>query len=331
MARLVVPIGLVGLLLATCLVVYIGLPAVLEAVASSGWAFLAVSAYHGISLLCAAMAWRALLVRRHTLPRSLYLAARTAREAVNNLLPVAQIGGEIVAARLVILKGLSSQIAAASVIVDLTVETGMQVLFTLIGLGLLLLFGIGGGLIATLVIGVATGAALIGGFVLAQRFGMFRLAERLMGRLASDPRWASLGALTGLHDAMMALYRDWRGVLSACAWHLSGWVLGAGEVWIALHMMGIPIGVGEAIALESVVHAVRSAAFFVPMALGVQEGAFLLAGSLFGIGPEAAVAVSLIKRVRDLLLGAPVLLIWQVTEGRRAITRLWRNEKADEV
>jgi hypothetical protein len=95
--------------------------------------------------------------------------------------------------------------------------------------------------------------------------------------------------------------------------------------------MGIPIGVGEAIALESVVHAVRSAAFFVPMALGVQEGGFLLAGSLFGIGPEAALAVSLIKRVRDLLLGAPVLLIWQVTEGRRAIARLWRNEKADEV
>jgi glycosyltransferase 2 family protein len=40
---------------------------------------------------------------------------------------------------------------------------------------------------------------------------------------------------------------------------------------------------------------------------------------LFGVGREFGLAVSLIKRARDLAIGAPILLIWQAFEGRRAL------------
>jgi len=40
---------------------------------------------------------------------------------------------------------------------------------------------------------------------------------------------------------------------------------------------------------------------------------------LFGAGAELGLAVSLLKRARDIVLGVPVLLVWQAIEGRRAL------------
>lgn len=42
-------------------------------------------------------------------------------------------------------------------------------------------------------------------------------------------------------------------------------------------------------------------------------------GILFGLGPEVGLAVSLIKRIREVGLGVPALVAWQALEGRRLI------------
>ena len=55
----------------------------------------------------------------------------------------------------------------------------------------------------------------------------------------------------------------------------------------------------------------------IPGALGVQEGALIVLGGLIGLPPEAALSLSLIRRVRELLLGVPGTLLWQ----RGAIVR----------
>ena len=47
---------------------------------------------------------------------------------------------------------------------------------------------------------------------------------------------------------------------------------------------------------------------------------------IFGLTPEVALAVSLIKRVRDFVLGVPALATWQVMEGRRAWLGLGRKD-----
>jgi hypothetical protein len=44
-------------------------------------------------------------------------------------------------------------------------------------------------------------------------------------------------------------------------------------------------------------------------------------GELFGLGPELALGLSLIKRARDLALGIPALFGWQFVEGRQ----YWRQ------
>ena len=64
---------------------------------------------------------------------------------------------------------------------------------------------------------------------------------------------------------------------------------------------------------------IRSVAFPVPGGLGVQEGGYLVVGNLLGIPGDAAFALSLIARVRELALGIPGLVAWQVIEGRRLL------------
>jgi hypothetical protein len=93
------------------------------------------------------------------------------------------------------------------------------------------------------------------------------------------------------------------------------------EVWIALRLAGAPLGFATVLAIESLVYAIRTVAFAIPNAVGVQEGAYVLIGATFGLTPEMALAISLLKRARDLIIGLPALGIWQVVEGER----LWRR------
>ena len=62
---------------------------------------------------------------------------RWIREAVNNLLPVAQIGGEFVVCRLLAQRGMALRRAIAGTVADLTMEMVTQIAFTLLGLALL--------------------------------------------------------------------------------------------------------------------------------------------------------------------------------------------------
>jgi uncharacterized membrane protein YbhN (UPF0104 family) len=64
---------------------------------------------------------------------------------------------------------------------------------------------------------------------------------------------------------------------------------------------------------------VRGAAFIVPGAIGVQEGGFIALCAIFGIPAPTAIALSLVKRLPELLLGIPGLLIWQGLEGRHLL------------
>ena len=95
----------------------------------------------------------------------------------------------------------------------------------------------------------------------------------------------------GFDAALRAVY-DRRGDVIACfSWQFAGWLLGAGELWIALRFLGEPRGVPDAIALEALIQAVSSLAFFVPGALGAQEGAFIVIGAALGLDAATALAL----------------------------------------
>src|SRR2546421_547394 len=71
-----------------------------------------------------------------------------------------------------------------------------------------------------------------------------------------------------------------------------------------------------ALVMDRLVGAIRAVVFLVPGALGVQEGGYVLLCALFGLPPGAALALSLARRGRAVLIAAPVLLSWEWREGR---------------
>jgi glycosyltransferase 2 family protein len=107
--------------------------------------------------------------------------------------------------------------------------------------------------------------------------------------------------------------------MGCCAWTAASLVFGSGEIWIALHALGLAATLVNSVILQSMVLTIRSAVFSVPGALGVQEGGYVLVGNLLGIPGDAAFALSLIARVRELVLGIPGLVVWQVIEARRVL------------
>ena len=85
--------------------------------------------------------------------------------------------------------------------------------------------------------------------------------------------------------------------------------------------MGYPVTPVEAVAIESLGQGTRAAAFVLPGGLGVQDGTLAAASAIFGVPAEVALAMALIKRVPDLVLGIPALLAWQTLEGRQLLSK----------
>jgi len=318
--------GLAGLLLAVALVARGGFVNVGNAVLSVGWGLLVITAFHLLPLTLSSLAWQS--VMRGTWDGLLwaFLKARLLREAVNNLLPSAHVGGDLVGARLLTFGGAPASPATAGVIVDKTIELIAQLVFILLGLLLLTVHGEHHDKLARLGAAILIAALAVAGYVAAQRRGLFKLIERILEYFATHLDARSLDQFSNLHDDVQSFYRNPRRWLRAGACHLSSWLTGVGEIWLSLRFMGIEASLSTCMILESLGQAVRSAGFIVPGALGVQEGGFVILGAWVGLDASTALALSLIKRVREFLLGLPALIAWHVIESRR-----WLERKSDEV
>lgn len=298
-----------------------------RALVDAGWGVLAFVAFHLTQIAFSSLAWKAVLPARSAPGVLAFLQLRWIREAVNALLPVAQIGGEIVGARVLAARGVTLSLAGASVTVDLTLEVATQIAFTLLGLGLLI-HRPGQEVTAWMIGGAAASAGAVALFVLAQRMGVFGVVERGLIRFSRTAGWQGLGDVRGLHDAIVSLYRDPARWCRGGAHHLISWLLGGLEVMLGLHLVGVSVDLRDGIIIESLGQALRTIGFAVPAALGVQEGGYVLVCGLLGISPQAAIELSLLKRIREVALGVPGLIAWQVIERQRLANRAARGRAA---
>jgi len=319
-------LGLAGAALFTFLLIRQGAPQVGAAFASAGWAIAGVVIYHlVVPVLLDALAWWALFPKPERLSLWQLFWMRWIGESVSTLVPSAAVGGDVVRARLAALRGAPIPTAAASVLVDITLGVFVQIGFTLLGLGLIVSVTGHQGFIRPTLIGAVIGVLAIIGFYVVQRLGMFRFIGKMISRLANADDWHSLvHSGQSLDEAIRRQYARRRGVTGCCAWTAASLVLGSGEIWIALHALSLHATVVNAVILQSMVLTIRSAVFPVPGALGVQEGGYVVIGNLLGIPGDAAFALSLIARVRELILGIPGLVGWQMVEARR----LWQDRLA---
>ncbi len=312
--------GLLGLLIFTVLVLHQGFQDVMHLLSQAGWSLLWLVPFHALPLLLDAQGWRVLLAprdpqERAALPFLFWVA--TVREAVNRLLPTANVGGEIVGIRLTKWRVPNGAAVTASIIVEVLLTLVNQYVFTALGIVLLVAatqateqtWTILAALALSLPLPILLGALLRYGKVFER---MEKFVEGMLG--------GSLAALldgSSLDAEIRALYARHGRLLVAMLWQLSGYVLGAFETWLALVLLGHPVSVWAAIAVEASTQAVRHIIFIVPAGLGIQEAGLVLFGQIVGIDSNVALSLSLAKRMREVLFGVPALLSWQWLEARR--------------
>lgn len=224
--------------------------------------------------------------------------------------PLAGLGGEPI--KVFLLKrhyGIRYRDAAASLVLTRTTDLIAQVLFIVIGFG----FMLQSALLprpyrVAAAAGLGTMILFIALIVAAQQQRTLgrvrRWLERgwLGGRTLSAQALVALDALHDIDERLLVYYRAERGRFAlSVASAFADWMIGAVAIYVALRFLGYPVPVTAAIVIESFLVLVRSTLFFVPADLGTQEAALaLICGSITG-SPELGVALSLIRRARDIV------------------------------
>ena len=321
MIRTATLLGLLGLLVATGLFIWQGLGPVLHAYTAVGFGLFWISAAHFISMSFNARAWQILVPTFRRPSTAFFLWAVWLREAVNGLLPVARVGGEVAGTRLLISRGLSPSLSIASLIADVTICLGTQLFCTLFGIGVLIYDMNDRSPIGGIVAGAVLSFVIISLLIFTQRYGFFSLMMSATRRLFGDRFNAMVTTAANLDLKVKRLYCRRKALVFCGVWQVLGYAATSGEIWLSLYFLGHPISLLNAAMIEGLIQALSSSAFLVPGALGVQEGGFIVLGSFIGLSSETSLALALIRRTRDITVFVPALLIWQLDLGKRFFAR----------
>ena len=311
--------GLLGLALLVTLVVRADFFAMLHTLHSGGWPLLWLIPYRALFFVLYAAGWLALLrpydsAHRAGLGYLFWVAA--VRDAVDRLLPVASVGGSVVGIRLLRWRGLPAAPIAATVIVEIVLTLIAVYLFTAVGLLLLVELSATGQEYRRLLLAFLLSLPVPAVTVLLLRYGSaFARLQRFFGPLVGASTMSAQAA--SLDHELRACFRRGKALFIAGTLQFAALISGSFEIWFALHLFGHPVGWSTALVLESMTQTVRHLAFVVPAGLGIQEAGLVVFGHALGISSELALAVSMAKRMREVLCGLPALISWQWLEGRR--------------
>jgi putative membrane protein len=262
------------------------------------------------------LAWDAITPPREARRPWIFVWGRMVRDAATNCLPFSQVGGFVFGARAVTLHGVSWSLATASTVVDVTAEFLAQLAFTGIGLGILLARAPHSSLAVPLEVGLGLAVLSGAGLIWLQQGAapvFARLGRRIAGRWFDDAQ----DRVQVLQNELSLIYGHAARLALGFFGHLLGW-LGTGVAgWITYHAIGVPIDFDDALAIEALLSAMAAIAFVVPVGAGVQEAGYAGLGAIFGVPPELSLGVSLVRRARDLVVGVPILLLWQLFEMHR--------------
>jgi putative membrane protein len=312
---------LLGLLAGTLLIAHYGVAAVTEALLTIGWTgFLVIILLHLAILFLCGIAWFVLVPPAERSGPWPFVWGRLVREAGSEILHLSQLGGLVMGGRAASLAGLSGKLTAASSVVDATMELLGQLAFAALGLAILIVLHPEAPFITATALTLVGALVVVILFIGVQRRG-FVLLERIAERLSRQWSETGIWAPGAIQDSIRRTYQRHGRLLAGFLLHLLAWIAGAFEAWVALRFMGSPLPPAAVIAIEGLLAAARGIAFAVPAALGIQEGAYVVLGGLFGLPPDTALALSLLKRARGLALGVPPLLLWQIAEGRQLLRR----------
>ncbi len=309
----------VGVIVLIGVAVHADFPAMLRTLSAGGPAVLWLIPYRAVFFVLYSMGWMAMLESSGS-ARQIGLRyvfwATTVRDAVDRLLPVASVGGSLVGVRILRWRGVPGATAGATIVVEILLT--LVALYAFTASGVLLLAGYGAEahqyhrVLLVFMLSLPLPAVMLALF----KSGAF--LERVQALIHS---WVGEGAMSRATECLdrevRALLHRRKVLVFAAALQFLALVSGAFEIWFALWLFDHPVSVGAALMLESMTQAIRHIAFIVPAGLGVQEAGLVVFGHVVGISGEMALAVGMVKRIRELAWGLPTLISWQWAEGRR--------------
>jgi putative membrane protein len=330
--RVAAYIGLIlGLAVAIALIAWRGFDTVLAAMEALGVGVMALPVIYSPHIVGAAASWSLLFPNGRRPAFLVTLHAIWVGIAAETLLPLGGLAAEVIKARLLIRSGVRPADAASLAVVDMTVQIVTLLFWGVIGVCALVdtsttdtLFWPAVGGAGVLLIAVAL-------LLYAQHAGLFgAFARRTAGRLKSK-RWRGIAdGAEHLDRTLREIYARPGRIVAAVLIRCCTRGLMAVEIWVAAWLMEHPIAPDNAAMFIGVVGTVRAFTFIVPGGWGLQEGAYVLLGNLVGVPADIALALSLATRARELMLGVPALLSWQVSESR-GLKGLFEANKGSEL
>jgi putative membrane protein len=306
-----------GVLIVLGLLTFYGFGNVTAAVGRVGWPeFAVIVGWQFVLFIILGLAWYAITPGGGVRHAGVLIWARMVRDASGNCLPFSQIGGFVFGSRAATLLGMNWVTATATTVVDVTAEFLAQIAFAGIGLGILLSRAPDSALAVPVEIGL--GLAVVGCFAFIWLHnGAAPLFARLGRLIASGRLEDAKERVAVLQTELGLVYGHTTRLALGFAVHLIGWLAAGAAGWIAYRALDVPIDFDDVLAIEALLSALAAAAFLVPINAGVQEAGYAGLGAIFGVPPELSLGVSLIRRARDVVVGVPVLLLWQFLELRR--------------
>jgi len=298
-----------GLAILAVLVGLVGRDEALAATARAlGWRSFLVCLPFALIMAVDTLGWR-FAFAYDRVPFLRLVGARMAGEALNVMTAVMPVGGDAIKVWF-LRPHVPYRESVASVIVAKTTITLSQALFLLIGVTFALALAVDSRLVTAMLWLLLVELIGAGGFLLVQVAGLMSRGARVLARFG---KLQALAAAENLDQTLQSFYRrQWRRFALSVGFHLLGWLMGVLETWLFLRVLQIPASLATALVIEALGSAVRFATFFMPGSLGALEGANTAAFAALGLGAQAGLAFSVLRRLRQVVwigLGGLVLVL----------------------
>ncbi len=308
----------IGLILFAYLVKQLGAAELWRSIQLIGWWWLAIIVLAVCWIASHTWAWREVLAFfGHRLPLWELFKLKMIADAINMVVPSANLGGDTLRAHL-IRDWVPGTDGIPSVLIDKTLDYISKMLFNIAGFAIALFFidipamWFWGCLIYLVFIFIFY-ALLVLAQLKGLSGGLLWVTQFIPPlRKALEKRKAQLQLLdTNLHAA----YTKGRKpiVLAAC-WHMLGRLLGLVEIWLLLWLLGAPVGFAAVFFVSAVVNVVNGVFFIVPGQWGVAEGAQVMLVQLLGFPAAIGLSLGVIRRLRRLLFAGVGLMMYYFYE-----------------
>ena len=309
--------------------------AVLPALKQLGWLAPLVLVPYFIVYIVDCFAWRLAFPEKPCVSFLTMFRIRWAGESLNNLVPSAYIGGEALKVYLLQKQGVRAEDATASAVVSKTAQTVAQVFFiSLAALTFLSLVKNNAALRAGMIVVVACGMLAVAALFWIQRRGLlgvlFSITQAF--RLRSRALEAIRPKIEQVDRTILDFYRRHprRFLASTCA-YLCGFFLDTTEIYLASHLLGMPIAWWQAFCVEAFTGVAKILGMWAPGSIGVQESGIVLLGRLGGLPDTLSFTYALLRRVREgifVLGGWTLLYVAETASWRRAMNSTQKDRQA---